>query len=259
MSIRFACLASTAVMAFALVGCAPKLDETAAAPAAGACRRDACRAGDHAVSRRARRVKPFRIGMLEAAALHDGDLEVPNDNKTLAINAKKADVDALLTANNLPTDKLKLSVQPLIVRSAGKVMLFDTGASALFGPTAGKLPVALYATGVEPGAITDIFISHAHGDHVGGLVGGSGELAYPNAAIHMSANEWAAMKSDKQMAAIVTAITPKVVEFQPSAEIVPGTVKAMDIAGHTPGAFGLHDHVGHGVSRLYRRHDARTR
>src|SRR6185436_19292747 len=135
-------------------------------------------------------------------------------------------------------DTIDLSVQPLIVRTTDKLFLFDTGASSLFGPTAGKLPVALYSTSVEPGAITDIFISHAHGDHVGGLVGGQGQLAYPNAAIHMSANEWAAMKADKNMAAIVTAITPKVVEFQPDAELIPGAVKAVDIKGHTPGHSG---------------------
>jgi glyoxylase-like metal-dependent hydrolase (beta-lactamase superfamily II) len=236
MSIRFACLASTAVMALALSACAPKLDETAAAPAAAPVA-EAPAAPAIMPFGESAEVKPFRIGLLEAAALHDGDLEVPNDNKVLAVNKKKADVDAVLTANNLPTDKLKLSVQPLIVRSADKLMLFDTGAAALFGPTAGKLRVSLYATSVDPASVTDIFISHAHGDHVGGLVG-TDALYFPNAAIHMSANEWAAMKADKNMAPMVALITPKVVEFQPSAELVPGTVKAMDIQGHTPGHSG---------------------
>jgi glyoxylase-like metal-dependent hydrolase (beta-lactamase superfamily II) len=124
------------------------------------------------------------------------------------------------------------------VRTPDKVLLFDTGAAGLMGPTAGKLPVSLYSASVEPGSVTDIFISHAHGDHVGGLVGGQGQLFFPNATIHMSANEWAALKGDKQMAALVTAITPKVVEFQPDAEIIPGVVKAVDIKGHTPGHSG---------------------
>ena len=35
--------------------------------------------------------------------------------------------------------------------------------------------------------------------------------------------------------AIVASITPKVVEFQPGAEIIPATVTAVDIKGHTPG------------------------
>ncbi len=59
---------------------------------------------------------PFTIGDLQAAALRDGGLEVANDNKTLAVNKTKAEVDAVLTANSLPTDTLALSVQPLLVR-----------------------------------------------------------------------------------------------------------------------------------------------
>src|SRR5262245_23712571 len=62
-------------------------------------------------------VKPFTIGLFQAAALSDGELTVANDNKTLAINKKKADVDAVLTANNLPTDQIHLSVQPLVVKT----------------------------------------------------------------------------------------------------------------------------------------------
>ncbi len=41
----------------------------------------------------------------------------------------------------------------------------------------------------------------------------------------------------RQMAALATAITPKVVEFQPGADVIPG-VKAVDIQGHTPGHSG---------------------
>jgi glyoxylase-like metal-dependent hydrolase (beta-lactamase superfamily II) len=183
-------------------------------------------------------VKRFNIGAFEAIALHDGDLHPANDNKTLATNKTKADVDALLIANHLATDPIDLSIQPLLVKTSDRVLLFDTGAAAQFGPTAGLLPASLASAGVDPASVTDIFISHAHGDHVGGLVKADNTLAFPNAAIHISANEWTALKGNAQMAALVTAITPKVVEFQPgAADIVPG-VKAVDIRGHTPGHSG---------------------
>lgn len=182
-------------------------------------------------------VHPFTIGVFQAASLRDGALSTPNDNKTLAVNKTKADVDALLAANSLPTDMLDLSVQPMLVKTTDKVLLFDTGAGKLFGPTMGKLPATLSTAGVDPASVTDIFISHAHGDHVGGLATTDGALAFPNAAIHFSANEWAAMKGNAQMTSLVTLITPKVVEFQPGADIVPG-VKAVDIKGHTPGHSG---------------------
>jgi glyoxylase-like metal-dependent hydrolase (beta-lactamase superfamily II) len=181
-------------------------------------------------------VKPFTIGALQAAALSDGAGAFPNDNKTLAINKTKADVDALLTANNLPTDQLHLSVQPLIVRTTDKLLMFDAGAAALFGPTMGKLPASLAAASIDPAGVTDIFISHGHGDHVGGLVVNNA-LAFPNAAIHMQAAEWNSLNGQKEMAALVAVIAPKVVEFQPGADLMPG-VKAVDIKGHTPGHSG---------------------
>ena len=181
-------------------------------------------------------VKPFAIGSYQAAALSDGELSMPNDNKTLAINKGKPEVDALLKANSLPIDQLHLSVQPLVVKTTDKVLLFDTGAGGLFGPTVGKLPASLTAAGIDPASVTDIFISHGHGDHIGGLVANDA-LAFPNAAIHIQAAEWSSLKAQEQMASLVTVMTPKVVEFQPGAELVPG-VKSVDIKGHPPGHSG---------------------
>jgi glyoxylase-like metal-dependent hydrolase (beta-lactamase superfamily II) len=181
-------------------------------------------------------VTPFTIGEFQAASILDGGAQVPNDNKVLAVNAKKADVDALLTANGLPTDQLSLAFHPLLVRTADKVMLFDSGAGASMGPNAGRTSANLAAAGVDPASVTDIFISHSHGDHVAGLVANDA-LVYPNATIHIQAAEWASFKGQEPMAALVAAITPKVVEFAPGADLLPG-VKAVDIKGHTPGHSG---------------------
>lgn len=188
---------------------------------------------------------PFMIGTLQAMALRDGTLEFPNDNQVFGIGHTPQEVAAVLGAADLPTDKLQLSVQPLLVRAGNQVLLFDTGAAGNFGPTAGKLPASLAAAGIEPAGVTDIFISHAHGDHVGGLVDAEGKLVFPNASIHLSAPEWDYVRGldDKsaaaigigQRAAFIAAITPKVVAFAPGTDILPGVVKAVEIKGHTPG------------------------
>jgi glyoxylase-like metal-dependent hydrolase (beta-lactamase superfamily II) len=183
-------------------------------------------------------VKPFTIGALQAAALRDGGLSVPNDNKMLAIDRTRKEVADLLTASGLSPEAIDLSVQLLLVETGDKVLLFDAGAGTLYGPTMGKLPATMATAGIDPASVTDIFISHGHGDHVGGLVKADNTLAFPNAAIHISAGEFASLKSTDGAAALVGAITPRVVGFQPDAELIPGLLKAVDIKGHTPGHSG---------------------
>lgn len=190
----------------------------------------------------------FTLGEFAATALRDGTVSFPNDNKIFGVGHTPAEVAQLLSSAGLPTDKLELSVQPLLVRTAERVMLFDTGAGSNFGPAAGRLLQSMAETGFAPVTVTDIFISHSHGDHVGGLVNAAGELNFPNAAIHISAPEWAYLKGLTPEAAgqigianyavLIAAITPKVVEFAPDSAVIPGVVKAVAIRGHTPGHSG---------------------
>jgi len=190
----------------------------------------------------------FKIGELSARALRDGHIEVPNDNKVFAVGRTPEEVAAVLSAAGLPTDKLGLDIHPLLVNTADRVLLFDTGAGTNFGPGAGQLPDSLSEVSIDPNSITDIFISHAHGDHIGGLLKPDLSLAFPNAAIHMSKAEWKYMSGltaeqakgmgIKDYATRIATIKTKVAEFEPGAELVPGVVKAVDIKGHTPGHSG---------------------
>ncbi len=154
----------------------------------------------------------------------------------------------MLGEAGLPTTELSLSIQPLLVQAGDKVLLFDTGAGKLVGPTAGKLAASLQEAAVAPASVTDIFISHAHGDHIGGLVGDDGALAFPNATIHLSNNEWKSLQGTKEQAALVKVITPKVKAFKPGSELVKGAVTAVDIKGHTPGHSGYL--IGSGADTL---------
>jgi glyoxylase-like metal-dependent hydrolase (beta-lactamase superfamily II) len=86
---------------------------------------------------------------------------------------------------------------------------------------------------VRPEEVTDVFITHSHFDHVGGLAGPGG-LRFPNAVIHMSAREWTFLKSQPQNAKLVLAISPKVRPFEPGETLAPG-VRAIPLYGHTPG------------------------
>jgi len=183
-------------------------------------------------------VQGFVIGEFSAMALSDGSLELPNDNKVFGVGRTPEEVAAILSANGLPTDKLKLTIQPLLVKTSDRVLLFDTGAGALFGPGTGELAKSFAEAGVDPQSVTDIFISHSHGDHVGGLVNAEGKLAFPNATIHLSKPEWAHMSGQDQYKALNAAMQPKVDAFAPGADLIPGVVTAVEIKGHTPGHSG---------------------
>ncbi len=193
-------------------------------------------------------VYPFTVGDLKLAALRDGEIVVPvAQSPWVEAGAKAEDIVSLLTTAGAPTDAVHLPVQPLLVRDGDRVVLIDAGAGGQMG-TQNLLVASLRAAGVEPDQVTDILISHAHGDHVGGLVNASGALTFPKAVIRMSAPEWDAAKGAKgDEAALVQAITPRVEVFQPGAQVSP-SIRAVPLKGHTPGHSGYE--IASGQQRL---------
>ncbi|WP_331030685.1 MBL fold metallo-hydrolase [Brevundimonas sp.] len=184
-------------------------------------------------------VHTFRIGELQAAALRDGELTFPAADREMSPWSDTAEVSALLTTSGQAEGQIHLSIQPLLVRDGDRVVLIDAGAGGQMG-TEGNLLASLRAAGVEPGQITDVLISHAHGDHVGGLAGKDGALAFPNAVIRMSAAEWEYAKAGAAEAGagpLLAAITPKVETFAPGAQVTP-SIRAVALEGHTPGHSG---------------------
>jgi glyoxylase-like metal-dependent hydrolase (beta-lactamase superfamily II) len=182
------------------------------------------------------RAERLQIGNLEAYALEDGHIVVPNDGQLLGFGRPPSETAEVLAAAGLPRDKIRLDIQCLLVKAGDRVILFDTGVGDASLAEAGHLPQSLALAKVAPVAVSDIFISHAHGDHVGGLVTKAGALAFPAATIHMSAPEWAAFQAntDDDSKRIVAAIAAKVSAFEPGAQLLP-VVKAVATQGHTPG------------------------
>lgn len=190
----------------------------------------------------------FKIGSYDAVALKDGELQMPVDGKSFVLGQSNEVVGAALKAGGAPSDHFEFSIQPLLVHAGKHVLLFDTGVGNWYGDIGGKLPRSMKEAGEKPASVTDIFISHAHGDHIGGLITPSGALAFPNAAIHMSAPEWnwlsgltedqAKSMAIQHVSSFVSTIKPKVAPFQPGAILLPGIVKAVELKGHTPGHSG---------------------
>ena len=187
------------------------------------------------------------VGAFEVIALNDGALEIP---LSMYPAAEPTMAGAMLEASAFPKDKVPTAVNAFLVNTGDKLVLIDTGAGKLFGPTVGRFAASLAAYGIDPASVDVIAMTHLHPDHFGGLLNGEAKIAFPNAEFMVSELDtkfWL----DEAIAAKVPAenkpffdqarmmVNPYIAagKFKPVAdgkEIVPGII-AMAAPGHTPG------------------------
>ena len=180
---------------------------------------------------------PFRLGALKLTVLRSAQAVLPNDGKIFGVDAGPGAVSDLLRSAGAPTDRLTLSVDALLVRTGARLVLIDSGYSA---ENHGNVTGSLAEAAVSPKAITDVLITHAHGDHIGGLLDANHHLVYPKATIRMAKAEWEAYQKNGP-AELVKAIAAHVKTFEPGATIAPG-ITSVALDGHTAG------HVGYEIS-----------
>ncbi len=186
------------------------------------------------------------LGDFEITALSDGTVDLPMDK--LLTNIKPGVLDKALSRAYLKAP-VESSVNAYLINTGSKLVLVDTGAAGLFGPTLGKLMASLKAAGYQPEQIDDVMITHLHPDHVGGLMAGD-KRAFPNAVVHVAKAEadfWLSADNMKKAPAemqsmfqqATAALTPyskadKLKTFEGDTELVPG-IKTLATPGHTPG------------------------
>lgn len=186
------------------------------------------------------------LGDFEVTALSDGT--VPLEVKKLLTNTTPTRVDALLRRAFL-ADPVETSVNAYLVNTGAKLVLIDAGAGTLFGPTLGGLVANLKAAGYQPEQVDEVYVTHMHPDHVGGLVA-AGAPAFPHAIVRADRRDaefWlaqatldAAPESDKGfIRGAMASLDPYVAagRFKPfdgAGELVPG-IRAVPTYGHTKG------------------------
>jgi glyoxylase-like metal-dependent hydrolase (beta-lactamase superfamily II) len=137
------------------------------------------------------------LGDFEVTAISDGTVKLPI--KDLLTNVKPAILDAALAKNGI-SYPAETSVNSYLINTGTKLVLVDTGAAGLFGPTLGNLLTNLKAAGYSPEQIDEVYITHMHGDHIGGLMTG-GAIAFPNAIVRIDKADIDYWMSEEKMKA----------------------------------------------------------
>ena len=195
-----------------------------------------------AMTPRAFAAADFMVGDKQVIALSDGHFDMPAD---FFLGTPQS-------LRNQLGDPARIAANTYAYRSDSQTFLFDAGAGTSdyitqSFSTASQLPLELEAAGIASDDVTDIVITHMHPDHVGGLVI-DGQMAFPNARIHIAAAEWdfwnakgfatTAPEGMRPMVALVQGIS-KVVEsnvnlHSGSSDLGDG-VNVIPAPGHTPG------------------------
>lgn len=153
-----------------------------------------------------------------------------------------ATIENSIRALGYEPDSLQFSMNIPYIRTPQTQILVDTG----LGQGISSLPQSLLMAGIEVNRIQHIVISHAHGDHVGGLVSTDGALPYPHAQYHVWKEEWdswneAAQKPENAESVVrksLLAIQDRVHLIDHEHEFLPG-IHAIHTPGHTPGHMAL--------------------
>ncbi len=125
----------------------------------------------------------MRIGKIEAIVISDGHLCVNPVQAEFAQRIDSVKVAKTLQEHFAPVTEVDLAMNILLLKIGNRYVLIDAGAGYVFGCESGWLAANLSYAGIQPDKVTDIIITHAHPDHIGGLTDKKGNLVFPNAEI----------------------------------------------------------------------------
>jgi glyoxylase-like metal-dependent hydrolase (beta-lactamase superfamily II) len=135
-----------------------------------------------------------------------------------------------------------------LFRDNEKTVLFDVGSGPDFQPSAGKLLEGLEHVGVAPEDVTHVIFTHAHPDHIWGLLDDFDDPLFYDATYMIGRSEWDYWWNPETVNTIgearaamavgakrrLEAIEDSVEFFDDGQEILPG-IQAVSTPGHTPG------------------------
>ena len=183
----------------------------------------------------------------------DGHFFLPT-TYLLMPDSPAAERQAVLEAARPTNDQFQLPNNVAVIRSQSDLILVDAGTGPRHQPTAGKLASNLAAVGIQPADITMVVLTHAHPDHLWGVLDATDKPIYPKASYVIAAREWdawfdpgvtlpPAMK--ERAASIVSGATNHLAHIKDKLRRVNGGddivsgVRVVETPGHTSGHISL--------------------
>ena len=194
------------------------------------------------------------LGNASLTVVSDGNLVLPG-NFVAPPDIPADQFEALVKEHGLNARSYEPACNLSLWQSDDRLVLFDVGSGPNFMPSAGKVLESLEAIDIDPSDITDVVFTHAHPDHLWGLIDDFDEFAFPEARYHMCEVEWDywadpdtinKLPESRQVFAVgaqsrMAYLEESIQLFKYGQEILPG-IEAVDTSGHTPGhtSFALH-------------------
>jgi glyoxylase-like metal-dependent hydrolase (beta-lactamase superfamily II) len=188
------------------------------------------------------------LGRFEIIALHDGTIDL-EAGKLLTRTTPEQVQKSLEASFQGPV--IPASVNAYLINTGAKLILIDsgTGPSGIFGPALGQLLKSLAASGYRPEQIDEVYLTHLHPDHAGGLSTSAG-AAFPNAIVRLDRRELSYWTSTEQarkapeghrpfFAFAESSLKPykeagRLKPFDGNVELAPG-IRSIPAVGHTLG------------------------
>lgn len=186
------------------------------------------------------------IGSATLTTVSDGSLILPGS--FIFDTMPKDELAPILADYNLSEERLEPECNLALYRDGTNNVLFDVGSGPDFMPSAGMIVDSLAALGLAPEDITHVLFTHAHPDHIWGLLDDFDEPLFYDATYMMGRMEWDYWWNPETVNAIgearaafavgakrrMEAIEDSVVLFDDGEEVLPG-IMATATFGHTPG------------------------
>ena len=187
------------------------------------------------------------LGSATISTISDGAITLPG-SLSFDNSMPSSELAVILDDFDLSKDELTRECNLTLYESDTKKVLFDAGAGVDFLSGMGTLVDSLEAIDLSTDDITDVVFTHAHPDHIWGVLDDFDDLTFQNANYHIGRTEWEywfdsqtvnKVREDRVAMAVgakrrLEALEGNINLFDSNDEIIDG-IKALLTPGHSPG------------------------